>query len=116
MFRLYQWLTGVVFLFAAGHTLYAFAEHPRFGEPQLWFLSGGLAMFFNGMLNLLNIKTRTKTVSMYASICNAGLLLFCFPLYVAIPETQVLVLLITVLLLLLAGAALPKQYRRSIDS
>ena len=73
-------------------------------------------MFFNGMLNLLNIKTRAKTVGMYATICNAGLLLFCIPLSVAIPEAQVFVLLITVLLLLLAGIALPKQYKRAIDS
>lgn len=77
--------------------IYGFIEYSDFNETLMWFLSGGLAMLFNAILNFLNLRLATTLTKQLTVISNSILFIFCCILYIVVSEIQVFILIIILL-------------------
>lgn len=84
----YSIAIGVNLLFALGHMVYAFMEYDAVKEAALWFVSGGLATFFNACLNFLCLREGTKLSHATAKLSNLLLLIFSIVLAIVVTEVQ----------------------------
>ena len=103
---MYKILTGVVFIYAIAHLLYPLFDHSELtsADEVMWFLSGGMAMLFNGCINLIHLVIKSSFTRLIGIITNAVMLFFLIVLCVIIPEIQVFILTFILLLILIASA------------
>jgi len=106
MFRVYKILTRVVFIYTVAHLLYPLFDRSELtsADQVMWFLSGGMAMFFNGCINLIHLVLKNSFTRLIAIITNAVMLFFLIVLCVVIPEIQVFILTFILLLILIMSA------------
>lgn len=111
---MYKVLTGLIFIYAIAHLIYPLFDHSGLtsAEEVMWFLSGGLAVFFNGCINLIHLTVKGSFARLISIITNATILLFLMVLCFVIPEIQVFVLaLILLMTLIVAAMASPTNIR-----
>jgi len=106
MFRTYKILTGLVFIFAIAHLLYPLFDRSELTSAAevMWFLSGGMAMLFNGCINLIHLVKKSSFTRLIGVIANTVILFFLIVLCFIIPEIQVFILTFILLLILIVSA------------
>lgn len=105
MVRSYKILVGLIFTFPIAHLLYPLFDRTGLSSAAsvMWFLSGGLAMFFNGCINLIHLVEKTRFARLMSVVTNAVMLLFLIILCMVISEIQVFVLTFVLLLTLIVS-------------
>jgi hypothetical protein len=106
MFRTHQLLTVLIFIYAIAHVVYPLFDNSGLAsaEQVMWFLSGGLAVFFTGLINLMYLTLKGSFQRRITVITNAIMLIFMIVLCLVISEIQVFILAAILLLTLIAAA------------
>jgi hypothetical protein len=80
-------------------------------ESKMWFFSAGLAMFFNGLINLIYLKLKLLLIKSMVLTANVSLMVFLIFLSFILPELQVFVLIIVMLVTTIVAALVRRPKR-----
>ncbi|QNL47833.1 hypothetical protein H8S90_13485 [Olivibacter sp. SDN3] len=98
MLTTYKILIALIIIFALGHMAYTFYyDDFETVESKMWFFSAGLAMLFDGFINLIYTKLKLPVVKFSVITANLSMLVFLILLSNIIPEPHVMVLTIIML-------------------
>jgi hypothetical protein len=106
MIRLYKILTALILVYAISHLLYPIFDNSGLTSTVhvMWFLSGGLAVLYSGLINLGYAIIGGGVMKRISIITNATILFFTMVLCVVIPEIQVFILAVIFLVTLIVAA------------
>lgn len=98
----FHFLAFLVIAIGILHLAVTFFIYPRLSETALWFAIAGLALIFNGIINLIcqRISSHHFQLRLVNVLTNGLMIVFCILLAMVMPEIQVFVLLFCFCILL----------------
>ncbi|MFO7681938.1 MAG: hypothetical protein R6X34_17985 [Chloroflexota bacterium] len=103
MKRLYALAIGITLFLGVAHTILTPLFYPAFTIDALWFAGTGLALVFNGLLNLAAYRARLKWMLDYVIPANGVLAVYLTAVAAALPEIQAFLAALAVWIMVLTS-------------